>query len=749
MPPIKHTPLKFALVAVLACGFSGVAFAVDPPVLVSAVLGVGGQYKLGCWAPLRLGVDGGSLPLAVDLVAIAPDSDGVGVATTTPANRPLSTEPGRVAEGTLYVRIGKADAPIEVRLMSSGKLLEKRVLSTYSSNKALALASSTSATIPLFLEIGGDLGLEKLVDSLSTNETWRGSFGRETSLAALPRDWIGYESFDVVLLGTSKTDWWRGLNKSDARIVALRQWVESGGKLILSCGADGAEVLTPNGPFADLAPGEFASLESLSRTTALEQFAELEDEAQPIELEGGSLSVTRLENTRGMVEAYDGRSPDEMPLVIRAPLGFGEIIFLAVDLNSTALSGWTGRKALLGRLLRDVIDTNTDKEDVNYLRGQSQSLVSNLIGRLDASFTNVSTTPFLVVVGLVLLYLALIGPGDYFFVKRVIGRAEATWITFPLIVIGTSAGAYAAAYWLKGDKLQVNQVEIIDVESSSGLARGAVITHLYSPRAERYNLNLQARTLAGSTIECDTIYTAWLGNPGYGINGMQSAAGGELGRRSDYSIDPTPLLTRSLYNASNLQPVRGMPVQVWSTKTAFGRWTGKIDRSVDSELLPTDDGLVEGGITNDSGADLEDCRLLYGDWAWRLGALNNGQTAAIDDSIDPIRINTLLKQTLRDGAQLSGPSEEISLDELRWRELTIESLAPLFSVRSKLKGAKGQFHPSQLSYGQLTQHLEAGRALLMARCPTAPLSELLRDSESMAGENDNYYVFCRFILDVQ
>ena len=43
--------------------------------------------------------------------------------------------------------------------------------------------------------------------------------------------------------------------------------------------------------------------------------------------------------------------------------------------------------------------------------------------------------PFWLVAGLIVVYILLIGPGDYFFLRKLVGRMEWTWLTFPLVVL--------------------------------------------------------------------------------------------------------------------------------------------------------------------------------------------------------------------------------------------------------------------------------------------------------------------------
>ena len=82
-----------------------------------------------------------------------------------------------------------------------------------------------------------------------------------------------------------------------------------------------------------------------------------------------------------------------------------------------------------------------------------QSGVSDLSTQLRQSleqFPGVQLVPFGWVAFFIFLYILLIGPGDYLFLKKVLKRMELTWITFPTIVVTVSLLAYYAAYAMKG-----------------------------------------------------------------------------------------------------------------------------------------------------------------------------------------------------------------------------------------------------------------------------------------------------------
>jgi hypothetical protein len=333
----------------------------------------------------------------------------------------------------------------------------------------------------------------------------------------------------------------------------------------------------------------------------------------------------------------------------------------------------------------------------------------------------------------------LIGPGDYFFVKNVLRRVEATWVTFPILVVATSTAAYFGAYWLKGDKLRVNQLEIIDIDSADGATRGLLLTHLFSPSAKRYDLSLAPKSLLDQPLDPTATGTAWLGKTGMGLGGMQSTGGAlPTGVTPNYQINATPLAP----GVSTEATIVGMPVQVWSTKSLVSRYEGQTDRVVEAQLAPDGGGLVEGSLTNDTGVRLADCRLLHGAWAWKLGALGDGETKAIDPSVSPVRITTLL-----------GSSRQTNSSS-RWK--TIEEMSDALSVGSL---ASGQTDAASryLHHRDLAPHLAAGKAILLARAENGPLSELVRPEGPLVEQSENEkslpsqrsWVFVRFVLPVE
>src|SRR5206468_4430200 len=105
---------------------------------------------------------------------------------------------------------------------------------------------------------------------------------------------------------------------------------------------------------------------------------------------------------------------------------------------------------------------NVGGKNVNLRGGRANAFGSSaepgeLASRLQKSleaFDDVPVISFGWVALFILIYILIVGPIDYFFLKKVVKRLELTWITFPAVVLGISAIAYFTAYWLKGNELK-------------------------------------------------------------------------------------------------------------------------------------------------------------------------------------------------------------------------------------------------------------------------------------------------------
>jgi hypothetical protein len=606
------------------------------PEITGLRIGFAGQYKLGVWTPVEVTLKGGDTPLTGRVEVIVSDGDGERSRVTTPPNRPVRLAPSQSTSVSLFVRFGQEDGQIDVVLRDAddNRIKTER---TFEGDSTAAEGESigplpTEQT--LIIAVGPPLGLEdalKNVPRVRAEKVTIAQLSLEDAVNQLPTRWIGYEGVSTLVLSTTKPEMYRLLENNE-RLTALEEWLRMGGRIVLLVGADAPAVIGagPEGhPLARFAPGTFDKMVPLRQTGSLEQFAETTFPVFPPGKEG-ELLVPQLTDVRGIVEVREAN----LPLIVRTPHAFGEVLFAAFDMGRPPLADWQGRGDMLRRMLRLPAKATEDAgagRDVPFAASQTglTDIAGQLRGALD-QFAGVRVVPFVAVASLIVVYILLIGPGDYFFVKRFLKRMELTWITFPLIVVLFSVGAYFLARWAKGTRLQLNQADLVDVDVQSGLVRGATWLNLFSPQTDVYQLALRPQLPGGETPERATVHFSWLGLPGSALGGMGSR-----------TTNP-PVFNRPYDFAPELDAVLNVPIKVWSTKSLTARWSSETSLDLDADLIQGTEDELLGSITNTLDIPLQDCLLAFGRHGYTLGTLAPGQTFDLEPGTTRSELETFL-----------------------------------------------------------------------------------------------------------
>jgi hypothetical protein len=696
------------------------------PRIVGLRFGFGGYFKVGYWVPVEVAIEGGSQEVFGQVELIVLDGDAV------PSRvRPLEVEPTMFPAGEkvsigLYAKIGQLKSDVTVNLRSGDKLLASRRFSTGVDGE---LAGIMSADEELIVTLGSPLSAEDQAQ-LAEHKT---KIANVASIDQLPTEWFCYEGVDAVVLATGEEELGSqlaadGRQVFDLQLFALDFWVRMGGKLILGVGRHAEKVLAPEAPLSHIAPGAFEAMLPLRSGMMFETYAET---AEPLETSGGKfvVQVPKLRGVHGKIEAYAGNRPRDLPLVVRAPHGFGEVVFLAADLDRPPLANWVAKMQLFTKLLRRVKSTVSDTDSGTLGQVTTlgfRDLSGQLKGALD-QFAGVQRVPFWLVAVLVVAYIACIGPLDYFFVKRVLRRMEATWLTFSITVLIFSGGAYGLAYGLKGQDLRVNQVDIVDFDAASNLVRGTSWSNVFSPRMDPYDLSL--RIEAGSLCDPPEAIFSWQGLPGTGFGGMNGPASN------------MPLFTEAYDFSRTLDRLERVPIAVWSTKAFVGRWSAQGAGQIEARL--SDKGKLVGTLESHLNTTLEDAVLIYDRWAYPLHRLEPAQHIDIAAELDPQTVETYLRHvTVVHDRDISRPYDRASFDIPRIVEImTAHELAG----GERYTGLSNQYQ----NFVEVSGLVKNGRAVLIGR-QSQRATELVRDGRSLAPEGaGQHWTFYRFVFPVE
>jgi hypothetical protein len=711
-----------------AGAFSEVAFAAGSklPKIKSLQLGFEGQYKEDYWTPAVVTIQGGSEPAIAAVLIEVPDGDGVG--TIVSPNRPVQLLADRETSVMMYVKPGNQSPNITVRLLIDG---EEPIKDEFQAGTQELPHMALAATRPLIVTLGPPVGIGDRSDA-QIPEDLRPKVAHLASIEELPTRWYGYEGVQALVLITSQPDVYRQLSAGSARLAALEDWIQRGGRVIFCVGQSAEEVLAAGSPLAALAPGKLDGRVPLRQTTAFETLA---DTGERLDLgmkdgQPGRLDVPRLVDVAGKIEAYEGVRRADLPLVVRTPRGFGEIVFVAADLDRPPLSTWAGRQQLWDKLLgrdKQPIAQEDEAEQGRVTRSGYSDLAGQLHTGLE-QFAGVSV-PFSLVVFLIVVYIACIGPLDYFVLKKFFKRMELTWVTFPGIVVAFSLGAYVLAHELKGEQLRNNQVDVVDVDTSSGLVRGTMWSTIFSPQTDLYDLSLETK-LAGSEQPAKSdVLLSWLGMPGADYGGMRQASAASSLFNGAYSFSP------------ELDRVNRMPISVWSTKAMTARWTTTAAPQLSSKLRDKGDKLLAGSIKNGSPLKLTDAVLVYDRWAYPLGTLEPQGVVNLETGADPQTVDTYFKHMTIVGGRDATAAYDVN-------DSAVERIMEIMLFHEAAGGVRyTRLSNAYQGYLDAGHQLRAGRAVLMGRA-AEPATQLLRDGKPLAGPQDQRWTFYRFMLPV-
>jgi hypothetical protein len=739
--PHSKSGLLLALLLAIAC-VAARAEAAGGPEITAVRAGFAGRYKLGLWTPLNVTVRGSDSAIDVRVRATLPDSDGL---NWTFEAEPCHVLPGQDATVPLCVRFGREAGTLTLELLEGETAVAAKTVASAQSPSAGQVPDALGPGRRLVVSVGAAPGSMDNALPNSEGKSPRNVLAAVDDFTDLPTRREGYEGVDFVVLSTSRREVLAQITAQPARIEALDQWVRAGGTLVLCAGENAAEAIAEKSPLARFAPGRYDGIRYLHENQ-LKSLEQLAGERNTIFKPGEKvdLPAARIAGEQGHVEARDA----DVPLVVRVARGLGQVVFVAVDLDGPSMRAWSDRPLLLAAIL----GLPANEPPPEPMSGVESYGYDDLAGQLRSSleqFRGMKLVPFFVVASLLVLYVLLIGPGDYFLLCRLRGSMKWTWITFPAVVVLFATGGYWASSWLKQDVPRVDQVDLIDI-AADGTARGTSWFSVFSPRAETFDLSLRPRLPDGEPPTDPIPSLAWFGKAGNGFNGMYNRDMQNAGptSASEYSgqgclIDPA------------LDADRDVPVQVWSCKNFVYRWLGRAENQGLDVSLHEENRQPAGTITNHferdgKGVTLSHAYLAYDGWAYLVGTLQPGEPFEINSATRRVRLNTFISsQSLEDQAGQGGQADKTPYD-IGERDPAYVLRAMLFYDSADGRKRTGMSNDYQ-GFTDLSGVFRTGRAVLVAMPPQEEAfrgADVLRNQQPLAGPLDKHTIIYRFVAPV-
>lgn len=706
-------------------------------------IGFAGHYKVGYWTPVEVMLTAGSKDVRGDLEVVVPDGDGVPTRVIEPG---VSLAAGEKKSTRLLVRFGRPHADVSVTLRGDdGEPITERTFSGDEVPAALAGNAKAGGT-KLILVLGSPLEFGSAIRFSEEGDP------EETAVVHLddPSQWPdradAFDGVDDVVLTTGQPAVFR--RAPAATLEALHRWVQLGGRMVISVGRNAPELIVAGKPLARFAPGRFTEVISEGRVGALESFAGTQEPLNSSGEEGGNqrkLDFARLDQVRGRILAFPPQSrPEDAPLVIRSPVGFGQLTFLAVDLDLPPVSRWKARPELLAALLSRGTG-GTPAAGTSEPQGQAtQYGYDDLVGQLRASldqFPEVTFVPFWLVAILAVAYILLLFPFDYLLATKLLGRKREngasaspalSWIRFGAIVGGVAVLACLLGWHWKGNRIQVTQAAVVDFDDESGLVRGTSWSSVFSPSSRAYSLTLSPQWHAphGEPVEAQL---SWLGLPGRGIGGM-NAPPAEL-----------PLFTEPYDLSASSGKIDPVPLATWSSKCFTGRWIAPGNRLVAANLRENIDRQLSGRIQLADGVaptfKLTRGALFYDRWAYVIDSFSADEPITIDRLEAQTAETYLTRMRVVNERAPSTPYDRSSTDPERVLEMI------MFYRAAGGRRYTGLFDRYEHDL-DFSDQLALGRAVLFGFGP--PAAELQIEGQPIPPESKAAEVtIYRFILPVQ
>lgn len=691
--------------------------------------GFRGVYKVGEWSPLFVTVTA-STNREVRLVVVAPDVDADKTILT---GGPVTLKAGKPARIEGLFKTGRRNGELQVQLESEGQVLATKTLRAEAGSASFGIGLQQSQQV--WAAVGNPAGLEESLQATVD------AVGDEEQLAKLERVVIplaveelpttrqAYAGIDTLIVATAAAEEKTKpfpLQITKAQNAALDQWVRTGGYLVLSVGSEVKAF--QNSPLSEWIPVPVIGQTSERQLSELESIARGNHPLRNIEL-------VKMANV-GAIDGVVVKKGLHGPTLVRVPYGFGRITFLAVDLNRKPIVGWEAADLLLEQVVEG--SSRAVRREKQTRSGKLSSLgVTDLTSQFHAlqqHMEGVGRVSIWTIMGLILVYVALIGPLDYWLVHKLLKRPQLTWMTFPLIAAVSVSLAIITSNGINGRTVGLKRTSFFDFDAQTGQLLVRTWGCIYSPENARYTVSAEANPIGESPSSPPKLRMSWSAMAEDNIGGMNRQGGIHLTNRS--------------YNyGEQVASLEQMPVQHWSAKNFVAEWTQKT-KLIDNTLRSPGSGRLSGYIAHQLSVPLEDCVLAYGTQAYRIDSLAPHQqwspSPAQSRDLRSFLTGTVSKRV--EGASYNEDNffeEMVEYDPLG-REA--EPIARMLTFHESAGGSgyTGMTHDVQpeLDY---TEHLKLGRAVLFANC-ALPATQVFVDG--VEPENNARQTFVRILLPV-
>jgi hypothetical protein len=512
---------------------------------MSVRVGYHNAVKLGQWMPVIIDItnSGPNLEGTLEVQTAAGGFPAKGVAPSGLAayRMPISLGTGTTKHVRTYV-LQDQPASITVRVVEGGRVVSSQDVQAGNMNTSgllIGILSDQAATLDGLAAVH-PAGFSSGVVHLTADE--------------ISDSAVVLRAFDVLAIDDFATD-----SLTAGQRAALTDYVMNGGTLLLGTGGTWRKTL------AGVPPAILPM--HVTGTTILTSLKSLHGVS--------GLEVATGNPAGGTAWLSEGGQP----LVIEKFIGAGLVSMATFDWNQDSITGWSGTPGLLRQVfVRSTFGVGTYP---NYGKGGFGMSVAQKGGTLSSALGNVPSLdlPAWWLIGsLVLLYVLVVGPINYF-VLRTLNRRALAWITVPAIAIVASGGAYGASIVTKGQSVQANQISVVHVAEGWDRAYEDAYTGVLTPTRGDFDVAIGGGRQLISPL-------AYYGGPYPGGNS------GLITVNTTSGVVTLPGMTAFTLRGYATEGVTNAPRLTGTVRLVGGKLTGTI---VNSSSTTFTDGVVIAG----------------------------------------------------------------------------------------------------------------------------------------------------------
>ncbi|MDA7915863.1 DUF4350 domain-containing protein [Verrucomicrobia bacterium] len=442
------------------------------------------------------------------------------------------------------------------------------------------------------------------------NEKWRDAkpgVGRIQS-AFFPDNPIALTGLNGLYLSSSQA-----LKLSDPQIESLISWLNAGGHLvvaleqasdmgglpwlsaILPCETKGVRTLSDAGDLEDalLFRPNSVKQDYWKDATDWNQSPSAKMTKDP-SFRGKQFTVVECKATGKVLYRLGG-----LPVVMERGQGRGIVTALAFSPEREPFRSWKNRPWFWATIYKLPPHLLTTREDNYYA---SSVAMDGIYGYMVDS-RQVRKLPvewlFLLLVG----YLLIIGPFDYFLLKK-LNRQMLTWITFPTYVVLFSVMIYWIGFALRAGEIEWNEINIVDVfgKGEGAVQKGRTFGSVYSPSNSKYDF-LSSQRYASIRGEYSI----------HGSSGMEGGRSQVTTRGDGFSAD--------------------IFVPVWTSQMFVTDWWD-VGASPIEATVKLEGRKISGTVRNTSSKTMNNVRLFIRTKWYELGEMEAGETETLELELD-------------------------------------------------------------------------------------------------------------------